>query len=138
MSSVDINPQQSNEVNEFIMCCALKNAQMRKMAQKSPLSLTSNIQRFTLLYHTIHFSSSFPSSYFYVIFLMGSSNSSLNFAKSVLSIFFPSSLSPLLFFPSYCPSYIHPDPIMATANISLPFLTNSETPRKPFAGPLWI
>ena len=39
MPSEDINPdlaQQSNEINEVIMCCALENAQIQKDGLKIP------------------------------------------------------------------------------------------------------
>ena len=63
-----------------------------------------------------------------LIFLMPMDTpySSLNFAKSVLSFIFHRPF-PLYFLSQLLPFYIHPDPIMAKANISLPFLTIPET-----------
>ena len=42
MPSEDVNPDlahQSNEINEFIMCCALENAQIQKNILKIPTKL---------------------------------------------------------------------------------------------------
>ena len=42
MPSEDVNPdlaQQSNEINEVIMCCALENAQIQKNGLKIPTKL---------------------------------------------------------------------------------------------------